>query len=78
MTRRLVNKLLHEPTVRLKDAAGSARGELYADALAALFALDEPASSVGTASGASSDADRPGRSAPAGPTSQGGGDTGTA
>jgi glutamyl-tRNA reductase len=40
-TRGLVNKLLHEPTVRLKEAAGSARGELYADALAALFALDE-------------------------------------
>jgi len=41
-TRGLLNKLLHEPTVRLKEAAGSARGELYADALAALFALDEP------------------------------------
>jgi glutamyl-tRNA reductase len=40
-TRGLVNKILHEPTVRLKEAAGSARGELYADALAALFALDE-------------------------------------
>jgi glutamyl-tRNA reductase len=42
VTRGLVNKLLHEPTVRLKDAAGSARGELYADALSELFALDEP------------------------------------
>jgi len=41
LTRGVVNKLLHEPTVRLKDAAGSARGELYADALAGLFALDE-------------------------------------
>jgi len=41
VTRGLMNKLLHEPTVRLKDAAGSARGELYADALAALFALDD-------------------------------------
>ena len=41
ITRALMNKLLHEPTVRLKDAAGSARGELYADALAALFALDD-------------------------------------
>jgi glutamyl-tRNA reductase len=40
LTRGLVNKLLHEPTVRLKDAAGSGRGELYADALNALFALD--------------------------------------
>ena len=35
-----MNKLLHEPTVRLKDAAGTARGELYADALAELFALE--------------------------------------
>ena len=33
LTRGIVNKLLHEPTVRLKDAAGTARGELYADAL---------------------------------------------
>jgi glutamyl-tRNA reductase len=41
VTQSLVNKLLHEPTVRLKDAAGSARGELFADALAALFALDD-------------------------------------
>jgi glutamyl-tRNA reductase len=41
ITRALMNKVLHEPTVRLKDAAGSARGELYADALAALFALDD-------------------------------------
>jgi glutamyl-tRNA reductase len=41
-TRAVVNKLLHEPTVRVKDAAGSAQGELLADALADLFALDEP------------------------------------
>ena len=32
-----MNKLLHEPTVRLKDAAGTARGELYSDALGTLF-----------------------------------------
>lgn len=48
LTQGIVNKLLHEPTVRLKDSAGSARGELYADALGALFDLpaaqpDEPA-----------------------------------
>jgi len=47
LTLGIVNKLLHEPTVRLKDAAGTARGELYADALGALFDLpdgfsDEP------------------------------------
>jgi glutamyl-tRNA reductase len=48
LTQGMMNKLLHEPTVRLKDAAGTARGELYADALAALFDLpdgipDDPA-----------------------------------
>ena len=42
LTRSIVNKLLHEPTIRLKDAAGSARGELYADALVELFGLPEP------------------------------------
>ena len=42
ISRAVVNKLLHEPTVRVKDAAGSARGELLADALADLFALDDP------------------------------------
>jgi glutamyl-tRNA reductase len=41
VTRGLVNKLLHEPTIRLKESAGSPRGELLADALADLFALDE-------------------------------------
>jgi glutamyl-tRNA reductase len=42
LTRSIVNKLLHEPTVRLKDAAGSARGALYADALVELFGLAQP------------------------------------
>jgi glutamyl-tRNA reductase len=42
LTRGFVNKLLHEPTIRLKDAAGTARGELFADALTALFAVDAP------------------------------------
>jgi glutamyl-tRNA reductase len=41
-TRGLVNKILHEPTVRLKDAAGTPRGDLYADALTELFALQPP------------------------------------
>jgi glutamyl-tRNA reductase len=43
LTQALVNKLLHEPTVNLKEAAGSARGTLYADALVELFGLPEPA-----------------------------------
>jgi glutamyl-tRNA reductase len=43
LTRGIVNKLLHEPTVRVKGAAGTARGELYADALAELFDITGPA-----------------------------------
>lgn len=39
LTRGIVNKLLHEPTVRVKDAAGTPRGDYYADALATLFDL---------------------------------------
>ena len=39
LTQGIVNKLLHEPTVRLKEAAGTARGELYSDALSSLFDL---------------------------------------
>jgi glutamyl-tRNA reductase len=37
LSRSLVAKLLHEPTVRLKDAAGTARGERLAEALRDLF-----------------------------------------
>jgi glutamyl-tRNA reductase len=39
LTRGLVNKLLHEPSVRLRDAAGSARADRLADALRTLFGL---------------------------------------
>jgi glutamyl-tRNA reductase len=39
LTRGIIAKLLHDPTVRLKDAAGSARGERLADALTELFDL---------------------------------------
>ena len=35
----VVGKLLHEPTVRMKDAAGTARGERLAEALRDLFDL---------------------------------------
>ena len=35
----IVGKLLHEPTVRLKDAAGTARGERLAEALRDLYDL---------------------------------------
>ena len=39
MTKGLVTKLLHEPTVRLKQAAGSPRGDRLADALRILYDL---------------------------------------
>lgn len=39
LARGMVNKLLHEPTVRLKDAAGHARGDRLAEALRDLFDL---------------------------------------
>ncbi len=41
LTKQLVAKLLHEPTVRLKEHAGTVRGNRMADALRALFQLDE-------------------------------------
>ncbi len=40
LTRGIVAKLLHDPTVGLKDAAGTARGERLAEALRDLFKLD--------------------------------------
>ena len=40
MTAQIVNKLLHDPTVRLKAAAADADGAAYADAVRHLFALD--------------------------------------
>jgi glutamyl-tRNA reductase len=39
VTRGILAKLLHEPTVRLKAASGSARGDQLADAVKTLFAL---------------------------------------
>ncbi|HEV2369643.1 MAG TPA: hypothetical protein VGR90_07185, partial [Acidimicrobiales bacterium] len=39
LTRGIVAKLLHDPTVRLKEEAGTPRGERMADALRTLFGL---------------------------------------
>lgn len=41
LTTRLVNKILHVPTLRLKEAAASGHGQAYAEALRYLFALKE-------------------------------------
>ena len=43
VTTGIVNKLLHLPTVRLKEAAAGADGVAYADAVRHLFGLDETA-----------------------------------
>jgi len=40
LTMRLVNKLLHMPTLRLKDAAAEGQGPVYAQALRYLFDLE--------------------------------------
>jgi glutamyl-tRNA reductase len=41
LTRGIVAKLLHEPTVTVKGAAGSAKGDRLADSLRDLFGLDD-------------------------------------
>jgi glutamyl-tRNA reductase len=41
--RRVVDKLLHAPTVRIKQLAGSPGGDSYAEALRELFELDQTA-----------------------------------
>ncbi|MGH3423131.1 MAG: glutamyl-tRNA reductase [Nocardioidaceae bacterium] len=47
--RRVADKLLHAPTVRIKELAGQPDGVTYADALADLFALDPAAVEAVTA-----------------------------
>jgi glutamyl-tRNA reductase len=41
LTSRIVEKLLHRPTVRMKQAAAAADGVVYADAVRHLFGLEE-------------------------------------
>ena len=41
MTTQILNKLLHLPTVRMKEAAVSADGAAYADAVRHLFGLED-------------------------------------
>ena len=42
VTAQIVNKLLHLPTIRLKEAAAGAEGGSYAEAVRHLFGLEEP------------------------------------
>jgi glutamyl-tRNA reductase len=41
LTRRIVNKLLYEPTARLKEHAGKGDGETYDAVIRELFAIDQ-------------------------------------
>ena len=41
LTTRLMNKFLHMPMLRLKDAAANGQGYVYAEALRYLFDLEE-------------------------------------
>jgi glutamyl-tRNA reductase len=45
VTSRIVDKLLHAPTVKMKEAAAGADGAVYADALRHLFGLGDDAAS---------------------------------
>jgi glutamyl-tRNA reductase len=49
--RRVADKLLHQPTVRIKELADQAPSASYADALAELFALDPSTVQAVTAAG---------------------------
>ncbi len=53
--RRVVDKLLHTPTVRVKQLAGADGGQTYADALRELFALDPQAAAAVTATTSTAD-----------------------
>jgi glutamyl-tRNA reductase len=60
LTAQIVNKLLHPPTVRMKEAAAAADGVHYADAIRHLFALEDEDSRRPGGRGASS-ARKPGK-----------------
>ncbi len=46
LTTRLMNKLLHKPMARLKEAAAEGEGHIYAEALHYLFDLQEPTEDI--------------------------------
>ena len=48
LTRSLVNKVLHAPTARLRDAAGNGRGTGVLDTVRYLFELDRDAGKAAT------------------------------
>lgn len=59
MAHRIVNRLLHEPTVRLKEQAANGNGYSYAHAIRELFALDDgPAEAVPASNGRQAQAEK--------------------
>jgi glutamyl-tRNA reductase len=62
MTRSILNKLLHAPTVRLREAAGNGRGLAILDSVRYLFELDDhprPEAPAETPAGSDSDSSSP-------------------
>lgn len=57
MARAIVTRLLHEPTLQLKQAASEEEGVRYAEALRKLFALDDPVLDADGGSNLTSDDD---------------------
>ena len=55
LTRSLLNKLLHTPTVRLREAAGNGRGTTVLDTVRYLFELDHEPAEEGTHDGGAGD-----------------------
>jgi glutamyl-tRNA reductase len=56
LTTAIVNKILHLPTVRMKELAAERDVSVYVDALRRLFDLDEPAPALAPAPSCGSDA----------------------
>ena len=73
LTSQIVAKLLHQPTVRMKEAAAAADGVLYADAVRHLFGLEERDGPCSAAAAVGSPSSRPSwqrtRCGPSTPTS---------
>jgi len=63
LTTRIVNKLLHTPTLRLKDAAAAGQGHVYAEAMRYLFGLENANSNRDASQQARNDTNELGRRA---------------
>ncbi|MEO8972707.1 MAG: glutamyl-tRNA reductase, partial [Ktedonobacteraceae bacterium] len=71
LSNRLINKLLHTPMLRLKEAAADGQGHIYSEALRYLFGLEEytheTVNDRDTSQQTGADTDKPGNRAAAAP-----------